>query len=242
LARVKIDEPKARVPGLGSSDLRRVLRPLYWRAKGIVRPFRNGAQDLLPVRMTANRTPAGQVPLPPDSFASFGEGSWVVPPARILGVEHLSLGEQVVIMEHSTLWALSGDPAQRGPRIVIGDGVRLARFNTIICTVGVILGAAVSSSDSVTILDTWEHPYRPAAARSAVTPPPPAPVVIEAGAYLGCNSTICPGVRVGEGAFVGEGAVVVEDVPAHSVVYGNPATVTRRYEPSAGAWEGQRWP
>jgi acetyltransferase-like isoleucine patch superfamily enzyme len=224
---------------LGSPDLRRVPRALYWR---IVRPARTKARELLPVRMTANRTPAGQVPLPPDRFASFGAGSWVVPPARILGVEHISIGDQVVILEDSTLWALQGHPEHGGPRIVIGDGVRLARFNTIICSVGVTLGDGVSSSDSVTIVDTWEHPYRPAAAGRAVPPPPPAPVVIEAGAYLGCNSTICPGVRVGEGAFVGEGAVVLEDVPAHSVVYGNPATVTRRYEPSTGAWEGQRWP
>jgi tetrahydrodipicolinate N-acetyltransferase len=34
---------------------------------------------------------------------------------------------------------------------------------------------------------------------------------------------ILPGVRVGEGAMVGAGAVVTQDVPPHSVVYGCPA-------------------
>jgi acetyltransferase-like isoleucine patch superfamily enzyme len=56
------------------------------------------------------------------------------------------------------------------------------------------------------------------------------------------NSTILPGVRVGEGAFVGEGAVVASDVPPHSVVYGNPAEVVRFHDPQTGRWEGPRWP
>jgi len=34
---------------------------------------------------------------------------------------------------------------------------------------------------------------------------------------------LLPGVEIGEEAFVGAGAVVVEDVPARAVVVGNPA-------------------
>ena len=48
---------------------------------------------------------------------------------------------------------------------------------------------------------------------------------IEAGAKLGANVTVLPGVRIGRGALVGAGAVVTKDVPAGAVVAGNPAQV-----------------
>ena len=46
-------------------------------------------------------------------------------------------------------------------------------------------------------------------------------------ARIGANATILPGVEVGEGALVGGGAVVVDDVPAGVVVVGNPARVVK---------------
>jgi len=50
---------------------------------------------------------------------------------------------------------------------------------------------------------------------------------IRRGARVGGGAVLCPGVEVGEEAFVGAGAVVVKDVPARVVVVGNPARVLR---------------
>jgi len=47
--------------------------------------------------------------------------------------------------------------------------------------------------------------------------------VVELGASIGAGATILPGVRIGERAMVGAGAVVTKDVPANTVVVGNPA-------------------
>jgi UDP-2-acetamido-3-amino-2,3-dideoxy-glucuronate N-acetyltransferase len=47
--------------------------------------------------------------------------------------------------------------------------------------------------------------------------------LVKRGATLGANSTIVCGVTIGEYAFVGAGAVVTQDVPAHSLVVGVPA-------------------
>jgi UDP-2-acetamido-3-amino-2,3-dideoxy-glucuronate N-acetyltransferase len=47
--------------------------------------------------------------------------------------------------------------------------------------------------------------------------------LIKRGASLGANSTIVCGVTVGQYAFVGAGAVVTHDVPAHALVIGVPA-------------------
>jgi len=47
------------------------------------------------------------------------------------------------------------------------------------------------------------------------------------GARIGGGAIICPGVEIGEEAFVGAGAVVTKDVPPRKLVVGNPARVLR---------------
>jgi acetyltransferase-like isoleucine patch superfamily enzyme len=47
------------------------------------------------------------------------------------------------------------------------------------------------------------------------------------GARVGGGAILCPGVEIGEEAFVGAGAVVTKDVPARAVVVGSPARVIR---------------
>jgi UDP-2-acetamido-3-amino-2,3-dideoxy-glucuronate N-acetyltransferase len=49
------------------------------------------------------------------------------------------------------------------------------------------------------------------------------PTLVRRGATIGANATIVCGVTIGERAFVGAGAVVVRDVPAHAVMVGSPA-------------------
>jgi acetyltransferase-like isoleucine patch superfamily enzyme len=50
---------------------------------------------------------------------------------------------------------------------------------------------------------------------------------IRRGARVGGGAILCPGIEVGEEAFVGAGAVVTKDVPARKVVVGSPARVLR---------------
>jgi acetyltransferase-like isoleucine patch superfamily enzyme len=48
------------------------------------------------------------------------------------------------------------------------------------------------------------------------------------GASIGANSTICPGVTIGEGALIGAGSVVTKDVPAGELWLGNPARFIKK--------------
>jgi len=51
--------------------------------------------------------------------------------------------------------------------------------------------------------------------------------VVRSQAKIGANSTILPGVVIGEGALIGAGSVVTKDVPPGVVAVGNPARVTK---------------
>ena len=50
---------------------------------------------------------------------------------------------------------------------------------------------------------------------------------IRRGARVGGGAILCPGIEIGEEAFVGAGAVVTKDVPPRMLVVGNPARVLR---------------
>ena len=63
---------------------------------------------------------------------------------------------------------------------------------------------------------------------------------IRRGARIGGGAVLCPGVEIGEEAFVGAGAVVTKDVPARALVVGNPARVLR--EVSADELLCRHWP
>jgi UDP-2-acetamido-3-amino-2,3-dideoxy-glucuronate N-acetyltransferase len=49
--------------------------------------------------------------------------------------------------------------------------------------------------------------------------------VVRAGASIGANATILPGLEIGLGAMIGAGAVVTRSVPANAIVVGNPARI-----------------
>jgi acetyltransferase-like isoleucine patch superfamily enzyme len=54
--------------------------------------------------------------------------------------------------------------------------------------------------------------------------------LVKKGASIGSGCTILSNISIGENAIVGAGSVVTKDVPANSIVAGNPARVLRQIE------------
>ena len=53
-------------------------------------------------------------------------------------------------------------------------------------------------------------------------------IIIENDVWIGANSTIMSGVRIGNGCVVGAGSTVTKDIPPYSIVAGNPAKIVKK--------------
>jgi acetyltransferase-like isoleucine patch superfamily enzyme/coenzyme F420-reducing hydrogenase beta subunit len=103
--------------------------------------------------------------------------------------------------------------------IIKGNGGTNINF-TCICGDYIEIGEGVQIGRGVTIRDNnGNHYINRSGYKNA------RPVIIGDKAWLCEGCTIMPGVKVGEGAIVGAHAFVTQNVPAHSVVSGNPAHV-----------------
>ena len=174
---------------------------------------------------------------PRDAYASFGIDSLIAPPATITCPHRIEIGERVLIMPGAWLSVVEEHRGRRyEPRLRIGDRVELGRDMVIACIGLIEIGDEVLTGDRVFIGDTY-HDYRaldvPVSRQQMVDPKP---VRIGPGAFLGVGAIVLPGVTVGENGYVGAGAVVTRDVPDHSVVVGNPARVIRRWDTASGRW------
>jgi len=105
--------------------------------------------------------------------------------------------------------------------VIVGDDV------TLKCGVylwdGIELGNGVFVGPNATFTND-QFP------RSRMRPEAWLRTVVENGASIGANATLLPGITIGERAMIGAGAVVLESVPADTIVAGNPARVIRRID------------
>lgn len=69
------------------------------------------------------------------------------------------------------------------------------------------------------VFATLDHGFKPSERGNLR----PGRIVLEDDVWIGSNATILKGVTIGEGAIVAAGSVVTKDVPAHTIVGGNPA-------------------
>nr|WP_263314561.1 DapH/DapD/GlmU-related protein [Mammaliicoccus sp. Marseille-Q6498] len=105
-----------------------------------------------------------------------------------------------------------GRHIQFGKHVFLNSNVMLTDLGGITLEDHVLIGPRAN-------LLSVNHPTDPSNRRSIFVKP----IVIKRNAWIGGAATILPGVTVGENAIVGANAVVTKDVPANTIVAGNPA-------------------
>lgn len=144
----------------------------------------------------------------------------------------VTLGEGVSIRDFVNLYGCTiGDNSRVGTFVEIQSGCAIGKnvkvsSHTFICT-GVTIEDDVFIGHNVSFIND-RYP------RATVDGRPQSaddwecvPTLVKRGASVGTSATILCGVTIGENAIVGAGSVVTRDVPANSIVVGNPARVVR---------------
>ena len=141
-------------------------------------------------------------------FKHFGEGSEFRPGAYAEACSKISIGNNVVIRPGTFLFA---DPTDGGGGIIIEDKVSIGS--------GVHL-----YTDNHNFSDTSQTIYD----QGYPAPTESDSIILRNGCWIGAGVIILPGVTIGGNAVVGAGSVVIHDVPAYTVVSGNPAKILLR--------------
>src|ERR1043166_5796390 len=176
-----------------------------------------GKQPSLSPRSTAKRDP-----LPP---AEIGDGTVVSTGAIVFAGTRVGarviVGDQACVRERVDI----------GDDVVVGRGVLVENDTTVGALTKIQADAYITAystlEDNVFIapcvVTTNDNFMGRTERRHELIAGP----TIRRGARVGGGAVLCPGVEIGEDAFVGAGAVVTKDVPARKLVVGNPARVLR---------------
>jgi acetyltransferase-like isoleucine patch superfamily enzyme len=148
-------------------------------------------------------------------------GPWARVVGRVTINNHgtMIVGERVQIFSHH---ARSIFTTFEHGRLDIGDRAFINYDVDIAATGLVAIGADCLIGTHVSIIDNDFH-----GVTDRHQTPAPKPVIVGDNVWIGNRAIILPGVTIGDGAVVGAGSVVTRDVPARTVVAGNPARVVR---------------
>lgn len=112
-----------------------------------------------------------------------------------------------------------------GCNITIGDNF-YANFNLTMLDVNTItIGNNVMFAPNVSLY-TASHPIDPEVRNMG--PEFGLPIVIGDNVWIGGNTSINPGVKIGNNSIIGTGSVVTTDIPDNVIAFGNPAKVFRK--------------
>lgn len=167
-------------------------------------------------------------------YISVGRNVYLGDYTNINGIsrEGLRLGNDVRIREHVWIQVTSsltnlgrgltiGDSTYIGPRCMIGAGG------------GIAIGSHVTIGAAVDLL-AENHKFKDADILINQQGVARKGIVIEDDVWIGNRVAVLDGVRVFRGAVLGAGSVVTKDVPAYTVVAGNPARPIGRRLSNAG--------
>ena len=143
------------------------------------------------------------------------------------------LGRDVRVHAFANLYGCHiGDQTMIGAMVEIQRGVRIGcrckvSSHTFICE-GVTIEDDVFIGHNVTFInDLYPRATNASGAPQTANDWQCLPTHVARGASIGSSATLLCGISIGAGAIVGAGSVVTKDVPAHTIVAGNPGRVIR---------------
>jgi acetyltransferase-like isoleucine patch superfamily enzyme len=152
----------------------------------------------------------------------------------------VKLGRDVKLCEFTNLYGCEiGDRTKIGTFVEIQKNAAIGKnckisSHTFICE-GVIIEDNVFIGHGVTFInDSYPRATTPEGDLQTEKDWKVEPTLVKRGASIGSGATILSNLTIGENAIVGAGSVVTRDVPADTIVAGNPARHLRSIAIVAG--------
>ncbi|MDP7099631.1 MAG: acyltransferase [Rhodospirillales bacterium] len=105
-----------------------------------------------------------------------------------------------------------------GKHVTLNEGVFITGRYDLDVHDGVLIGHGAS-------ILTGHHNFKSASMAIRDQGTSGAPIVIEHDVWIGAHATVLQGVRIGQGAIIGAGAVVTRDIPPYAIAVGVPAEI-----------------
>ncbi len=162
-------------------------------------------------------------------FHSFGTRSVVHRPLWIYGPQHISVGDDVLIL-HQT-WLSVETRAWKGGGVVlrIGDRVGIRPFCSISAAESITIEDDVIIGAYSSVIDN-DHTFAEGRPNVMHNPVATAPVRIRRGAWIAERVTVLRGSDIGECCIIGANSVVRGTIPPYSIAVGAPARVVGQVE------------
>jgi len=176
-----------------------------------------------------------------NKFCHFGKNSIIMPVLNSANEKYISIGSYVDIgafcrITVATEFGGHKVKSENKTRIKIGDNVSIGNNSFISANNNIEIGDNVIMSAYVFIAD-HDHGFRDVEKNIGQQPlSEGGNVKIGDNVFLGVKSSILKNVTIGERAVVAADAVVTRDVPAYSMVAGNPAKIIKRYDFEKKEW------
>lgn len=137
----------------------------------------------------------------------------------------IQLGENVVIGAFTFISVEHDLHSDRNvqPSLHVGEGTYIGEMNNLRAAGGIRIGRKCLISQGVSIISSNHSTQRELFMTDQPSRTDRFGVVIEDDVWIGCNSTILPGVTIGRGAIVAAGSVVTSSVSQYTIVAGVPA-------------------
>jgi acetyltransferase-like isoleucine patch superfamily enzyme len=161
-------------------------------------------------------------------------GSRIVPGSIVVSLDSLHIEAGVLVQTGSLLhgggqpWSMGQGRIRLGTRCYVGHHCVLYGAGGLDIGSDVLLGPGVTITSQGHRFDTRAQPI-------SQQPHLLAAVSIGDGAWIGAGAVVLPGVTIGAGAVVAAAAVVTSDVPAFHVAAGVPARVLRERDAVGGS-------
>lgn len=149
-----------------------------------------------------------------------------------------------IIIKNSYISNIRADEGCRIENAICSGNIKLGRFVSIngpstrvsSRIYGIEIGSFTSIASNVVIQEDYHRTDRPTSYfifknifQDSISKDiySKGPIIIEEDVWIGSNSVILSGIKIGRGSVIGAGSIVTKDIPRYSIVVGNPAKVIK---------------